>query len=251
MEFGTPSADDVTAGAFRLFVGDVHRSLTAWARDPRLPAVALAIAMLIVAPVAISADTGQSGFGLLSLAPALYFAGFYGTERIWYVRVNRGLPFSWQDLRVLNGQLRRRFARLGVLAGCLFVVSGVPIILATGTGSATRAGLTGLVAVILDVALTFATVGLAFNEGTAREALRHSLHVLRAQWPQCAWYALTPPLAIQVVSQLLPRSTLSLPSRFALDFTIAVFALLCKGATVLFYADRYPTLDDPSRELLG
>jgi hypothetical protein len=30
-----------------------------------------------------------------------------------------------------------------------------------------------------------------------------------------------------------------------LDLAVAVFALLCKGATVLFYADRYPTLEDP------
>lgn len=238
-----PSPKGVAASGSRLFARDVGRALVVWARDPRLPVAAMAIAMLSAVPLAIDATIGPSGIGLVSFVVFGALAGFYGTERVWFVFVDRGLPFTWREFRVLNGRLRSRYIRLGVLAVCLFVVPAVPISVLAHNGTTAEITATSIVVVLFDIAFTFATIGLAFNDGTAREALRHSLHVLRVEWPRCAWYALAPPVAIQFVIQVLPRSSLTLPSRLLLDLAVAAFALLCKGATVLFYADRYPTLD--------
>ena len=39
------------------------------------------------------------------------------------------------------------------------------------------------------------------------------------------------------------RHALNLPTLLAIDLAAAVLGRLCRGATVLFYADRYPTLN--------
>jgi hypothetical protein len=203
--------------------------------------------MLGQVSLAIGTVTGEWWIILPGLAVWVfvwvYFAGFLGTERLWYVAVERGVPISWSDVRGLTfGAFRGRFIRLGVLFVTLVAVPFIVALAATDSNSLERTLLVLGVVAVFDAAFTFAPAGLAFTNGTASDALWHSIAVLRAQWPKCAWYVLIPPLAIQSVLQIVPRSTLSLAVLLAFDLALAAFALLCKGATVLFYADRYPTL---------
>src|SRR5262249_26247030 len=96
-----------------------------------------------------------------------------------------------------------------------------------------------VVVLALDVALTFATVVLAFYEITAGRAVRYSIAVTRAQWPTCALYVLLAPLAIHLTLLAIPARTVRVAVMLPLQFLIAVLALAIKGATVLFYADHY------------
>jgi hypothetical protein len=69
--------------------------------------------------------------------------------------------------------------------------------------------------------------------------VRHSLAVVREQWPACAYYVLVPPLAIQMVLRVVPQDELNVVALLGLHMVTATIALICKGATMLFYVDRY------------
>jgi hypothetical protein len=97
-----------------------------------------------------------------------------------------------------------------------------------------------LVWIPIDIVLTFATVVLAFHMVPASDAVRRSIEVLRAHWPECAWHTLVPPLAVNVGVQILPTGSISEGTRLIVIVFVEMFAVLCKGAAVLFYADRYP-----------
>ena len=96
-----------------------------------------------------------------------------------------------------------------------------------------------LVWIPIDIVLTFATVVLAFHMIPAGEAVRRSIGVLRTHWPECAWHTLVPPLAVNAGLQILPSRSISEGTRLIVVVAVEMFAVLCKGAAVLFYADRY------------
>jgi hypothetical protein len=235
---------------FARFVDDLRRAARICIRDPRLPLASIGFAMFGRVWSALVNSTGNRAFGWGGLV-GLLFVGIYGVERVWFVSVDRGLPFSWFDFRELMWQFWGRFLRLGLL---VFMVTAVPmgvlISAAARTGWPRTAVVLGI-GLCVDFLLTFATPCLAFNDVTARRAVAHSFRVVRDQWPASRWYVLAAPLGILLATQVLPSHSLGFVPALLVGFVLASFALLCKGATVLFYADRYPTLDDGRIEADG
>lgn len=211
-----------------------------WRHDPRFPFTVVVVLLLGQVWFWIAQDTDIGALGFVALFFVVAFAGFYGTERVWFVVVDRGLEFTWYDIKDRTRKLWSRYIWLGVLVS---VCTGVPfsiILSLTGDDALLRSALALLLYVPLDVALTFATVVLAFHNVGAEDAVRRSVAILRAEWPDCAWFVLVPPLAVNIGFQILPNESVSLTARFAVGLAVELVAVLCKGATVLFYADRYP-----------
>lgn len=228
-----------------LFVHDIRRSLTAWKRDPRLPITALGVAMLWSVPTAVAAATDVAAIGLIGLAATFALVGFTGTERLWYVASDRGERLSWLDVRRFTRLLWRRYLGLGIYVAIVLVVPLGVIVAATDNGTFLQGLLLLVLFAAIDVALTFATVVLAFTDLRAGDAVRHSLAVTREQWPACLYYVVVAPLAIQLLFTVVPRDTMALPVRLAVILVVGIFKLACQGATVLFYADRYVTAEEP------
>jgi hypothetical protein len=96
---------------------------------------------------------------------------------------------------------------------------------------------------LVEAAFTFATVVLAFTDIPAGDAVRHSLTVIRSRWPSSAFYVLAAPVTVQLMVLALPADVVSFPVRVLTMVVTAVVRLLCVGAAVLFYADRYLTVE--------
>jgi hypothetical protein len=232
-----------------LFLRDVRRSVDAWRRDPRLPLTALAVALLSTVPAAVARATGHDPIFLVGVVATLALLGFIGTERLWYVAADHGDRLPWSDVRRFTRRLWRRYLGLGIYVSFLVVVPVVAIVAVTDQGTVAQSLLLLLVFAAIDIALTFATVVLAFAELAAGDAVRHSLAVVREQWPACLYYVLVAPLAVQLFFTVVPRDSMSIAVLVPVIVSVAVFKLLCQGATVLFYADRY--LVPESRPLTG
>jgi hypothetical protein len=234
-----------------LFTSDVRRALRVWRFDPRLPIAALLIVMAEGLGTALTASTGDSGYGIVGGIVTIALLGFLGTERVWYLAGAAGERLEWEEIRELTGRFWKRYFGLGVYVS---LFAGVPIIViavALERDSVPAILLNIVVVLAIDVSLTFATATLPFGEYNAPQAIVHSWSIVRTQWPACAFYVLVPPLAFELMFRLLPNESLPLPAIFASQLAVGAIALLCKGATMLFYADRYlsaePDVVDDSR----
>jgi hypothetical protein len=238
-----PERTPTDVGAFALFAHDVRRSLRIWQRDPRLPIAALGLALFEGIFGAIGTASGDTGIGLIGGLLGFVFLGFYGTQRVWYVAADHGERLAWREIRELTGRLWKRYFGLGVYIAVVAVaIAAVPfavVALTLGVTSLAATLLWALVFLVVDASITFATATLPFAEYTAGQAVRHSLAVVREQWPACAYYVLLPPLAIQMILRVVPQDELNVFALLGLQMVTATIALVCRGATMLFYADRY------------
>ncbi|MFA5882362.1 MAG: hypothetical protein WDA60_00780 [Acidimicrobiia bacterium] len=233
-------------GTFRSFARDLARAWRVWRRDWRLPVAALLVALASWIWSALAVATGWAGIAIIAGVPAIYFIGFSGTEQVWCVRVEQGLAVSRGDAYRLTSGLRWRYCKLGALFVAIAALPTIVVVVATAGSAAWRVGLLAVVLTTVSALMHFARVAAAFNDVRARDALRHSIAVLRQQWPQCAAYVLVPPVVVGGTSTLLRFGIHDDVALLALGPTAAVVSALCTCATVLYYADRYPTLRDGS-----
>jgi hypothetical protein len=243
--------------AFRTFGQDLGQALKVWRGHPRLPLLAL---LIEGGPYIVTAITywligypgcdGVRGTGcgpLLGLMPwltaifMLVFLGWYGTQRIWYLRAFRGGQFQRGEFWPLNSAFRGRYFRLGILS-VLAMVPGMFLALAIGGYGGVAVFITWTFAV--DAALTFVTPALAFSTRSAFEALRAGLQLARRTWPASALYILIPPLAIRLAAATVSSQRSAVILAIVAD-TISVL-LLCwfRGATARFYLRYNETEDD-------
>ena len=137
---------------------------------------------------------------------------------------------------------------LGIAAFFLGLVVFIPVGLVVALGQLALGGgdfavslrvaliITGLA---MEVALTFATVVHVFSDISAVDAIRHSVHVIRVEWPSSLWYALAAPFTIQAIVLALPVHSVTVGVRIATLVVTAIVRLFCVGAVALFWADRY------------
>ena len=232
--------DHGRVGPFRSFAGDLRRVGRVWRRDPRLPATVVAIACVTQVWALLTRLTDIGAFGLVGLIATIYFVGFSGANLVWCVRVDRGaMTPTHSVLQVIRG-LRWRYFRLYVVIGLVAAVPTIAMV-AVAPDDAMRSFGLGAIIGVVSALLAFAPAGLAFDDVRARDAARHSLGVLRREWPTCALYVLAPIVAIVAMG----------PIRLAADGAWGVFILgvifavvraLLDGTIALFYADRYPTV---------
>jgi hypothetical protein len=223
---------------------DLRASVAVWGRAPMLLTIAVGIVL------AESLLIRAGGVGVLAYGLVLAFhAGWYGSERIWYLRAFRGLSFEtaqvWRFVRAFMG----RFIVLGLLVfAVLLPILVVAFAISPRVHSAPLSpwALWLLVAasVLLDFALTFVTPALAYSTRSVGVALRSGLAMVGREWPRSAPYVLVPPLAIQIVYRALPRNQFHGPIGVAVAVAGGVVGFAFKGAIARYYLRHNPTGDD-------
>lgn len=229
-----------------MFLQDIRRSVALGRRKPQFALAAIAVELSISLWGAfVSGTEATIALAAVSLVLTIAFLGFRGVVAVWYVRLDRGQSLSWTQVRDLNRMFRARYFELAVLFGLLAMPWVIVAVLmdASDVIGSTVVATVGL-ALMLSL-FAFAIPALAFNDTTARNALQHSIAVLRHRWPDSAAYAIVP--AVTIAAVVAVRTSSSNPVVLVpVELAIAVLVLLFRGATVLFYARHYPTLpDDP------
>lgn len=245
---------DEPAGAIRTFVADLGAALRAW----RLQTSILLLSILIESgPYAITTTVEEllgypgclttragceRGLGLAQLATMILvvvFAGWFGTERIWYLRTFRGERLRREEVWLFTSAYRRRYLVLGLIFA-LALIPGLVVAL-LGTGGA----VVFLVwTFFLDAALTFVTPALAFSTHRVSEAWRIGLRLARRAWPRSALYLFIPPLAARLAAATLWSSESSLLAVLLADSGAVLLLLLFKGATANFYLRYHDASED-------
>lgn len=188
----------------------------------------------------------------ISLAIGFLFAGWAGTERMWYLRTFRQKDISANEQWRFTWAFVGRYFRLDLLVTMVSIPASTLIVL-WGANQGGRVGfrLAGaVVPLTIGFMLTFVKPALAYSTKRVRTALREGVGMIGAHWPASAWYVLVPPLAIGLFARLAPLRLV--PSVLGTDtwgrlVLVAIGALLTlwfNGATDAFYLRVHEVGDD-------
>jgi hypothetical protein len=226
-------------------------ALRAWRGAPLLP-----VSSVLITLGSTALDrTVSTPYPLLIVAVILtsvFTAGWFGTERIWYLRAYRGERIRLVELWTLTRAFALRFVWLGLLIfgpmSVVFMLVVLWLVRSSFVGHQPPPGestirtmvvVMFLLNVPLDVFLTFVTPVLAYSTRRIWKALGIGWRVLRDEWPKSTGYALVPPLAILISLQILPESALGKLGNIVLGGFSVLLNLWFKGASAAFYLRHY------------
>jgi hypothetical protein len=182
-------------GPMRTFLGDARWALRSWGTRSWF------IGFVFILACASAAAYSNRHTAIFGLPIMLFNLGILGTRRIWYLRSWRGEQFEGRELWSLTRSFFARFLRLGLLCSVSILLPAIVVIgmeahrQPPGTTPAVPFGLSVFilgVVVILDAALTFVVPALAFSTDSVSDAFGTGLATIKAIWPSCAWYVVTP-----------------------------------------------------------
>jgi hypothetical protein len=245
------------------FAADVRKAAAVWRGSWGVPAVYLLLGLsyllLTLARSEPPDDCVQKALGrcplppdevrtqtLLSLAlmPLLLFhIGLSGSARVWYLRRFSGERLESGELWSLSWRFFGRFFLLGLLALAVsFPLVVVSIVLTLRQDSLVPLLVVSAVgALLVDVLFTFATPSLAYYTDNPWRALTGGVGLLRRAWPECALYALVPPMALLLLAQGSPDA-LGKPVAAVFALVSPLLTLLFAGASAAFVLRRRPAL---------
>jgi hypothetical protein len=219
------------------FGDDLAASLASWSKAPALPGITLLLGVLMDAPDYL----GPAGL-LLGFAASLLLAGWFGTQRVWYLRLFRGKQLSRHELWPMTRAFIGRYLALGLIVAVPMAAIVIPVFAAVDDPS-TRAIALLPVVFVVDVVLTFVTPALAFSTWQASAALATGWQTLREGWPAAAPYALLAPLVVIGLAQVLSRA-LGAGGSIGLTAVGYLLGLWFKGATAAYYLRQHDVGDD-------
>ncbi len=206
--------------------------------QPSVPLVSVAV-MLFPGVLVLTPLHHSVALSVIDFAGAIFLLGWYGAERVFFLRHLEGKPVTLRHLLELVKPFMGRFFAVGLLFGIVMLIP-MRVVAAFGLHRSHGAPLSasfwvsfGVVLVIMDFALTFVTPALAYTTRSAVRALRIGFGMIRQTWPRCALYVLCPPLALNILHVLHPVSHLGM--QLALSAALAFVGLVAKGAIAAFY----------------
>jgi hypothetical protein len=229
------------------FVDDFVWAARALIAQPSVALVSVAFWALPLVRTWASRTSPSALFKLAGLAILPLYLGWFGAERVFFLRRLEGKKVSLPDLLESTRSFIGRFLRLGLWVGAAVMPVWVVLFLllkhfapAASTPSGTTATrLLGIVTiVVVDVVLTFVPAALVFTTESVREALRIGWAMVRETWPRSALYVVCPPLALNMVNAMYPVHLRAV--QFVTLPALALLGLLAKGATVAFYLRERP-----------
>jgi len=237
-ERGNPDADEAVPDIG--FAADVRATARALARHPAVPLVSIVLALL---QDVVPSGRDHSGAGFVTIPLFLVMLGWYGVERVFFLRQFRGRPATLTQLLSLVRFFVGRFLVLGLLVGTVFLTSFFALARLFGTdmdrlseGSVPPIwfGLcTTAVVLWIDFGLTFVTSALAYTTRSVFRALDIGLGMIARTWPRSVLYVLCPPLALNILNWIFPVGGLGL--QLPITCLVTVVALIAKGAIAAFY----------------
>lgn len=237
---------DTAPATWDEFKGDLGASVRAWRVAPLLPLASIAFFLATYLP---------EPWWQVTLPLGVFAIGWFGTERIWYLRIYRGETIVARELWRLTWAFFGRFLCLGLVAGIVWS----PVVILAGTTGTTGSDparhdevfsspsvllMMALLTLVIDFGLTFVTPALAFSTRKVSEAFGIGFRMLRAHWPRTAWYALVPPLAVVLMFRATAPGSLGTAGMIAATTASGLLNLCFKGATVAFYLRRVETGSD-------
>lgn len=231
------------AAHWSTFLSDVGKTFGVWRRFPVLPVISLGLYLL---PVLL-----RGWIALAALPIAVLAIGWYGTERMFYLRGFRDKGLEAREAFRFTRAFVGRYFWLGIIS----MVPLVPVYIAVAAiwdvpfgaqgGTEWAAVAANMIALIVwDVALTFVTPALAYSTPEVGEALSRGIKMLREGWPGTAWYALVPPLAFVTLTYIRPAEPGWDPVLWGMGALATMINLLAKGAVAAFYLREHEVGDD-------
>jgi hypothetical protein len=208
----------------------------------------LLIATVIIQAGPAALDAAARSRSLTLLRPAaviidLLTIGFYGTQRVWLLRLYRGRRLSAAESWALTKAYFGPFLSLGVRVG--LPVGVVMVGVALGTRSAIAILVTGSVlSYLLDTLLTFVVPELTFETTSAKEAWASGRTMLRSTWPESRWYVLAPGLAVIAVANILGAADRFVWTAALAAAVAGLLSLTFKGAILRYYVRLRPDTPD-------
>lgn len=247
------------------FLADVRRAASVWRGNPVVPLLYLLFAVA-TAYVALRAPTPPTEcvrklLGRCPLPPdearatslrsfatfpiTLFYVGLVGTARVWYVRRYRGDSLSLGEVWRLSWRMFWRCVRLGLLFGACTLPLVIYALTHLRDGDFSLLGTVFLTLgiVVLDVLFTFVTPGVALYNASVVQSLKGGVSLLKRSWPQCAAYAVVPPLGLTLAGQVLTKGGGHHPVLAAVTSLVGpLLTLLFAGASTAFMLRRYPVV---------
>ena len=224
------------------FVADVSFAARALIDQPAVLIVSVLLwSFPVIASAAGKAPNKSPGVLLADLAIVLFWLGWSGAERIFFLRHLEKKSVTVGELLGYCLSFFGRFFKLGVLLGSaalgliLFMIVSrriEPHSLRFKLGSA-------IFMAAVDFVLTFVPSALAFTTRSVRRSLRIGLQMIGRTWPRCGLYVLCPPLALNFVNTIYPTHLTGV--RLVVTAGLTALGLLAKGATAAFYLRERPT----------
>lgn len=226
---------------------DLKWSARTLAASPWLVVLSVALVAMLdvgyrdVRPVALTR--------FLTFVAEVFEVGFVGTQRVWFLRKERGGGVEPREVWSLSWRFFGRFLCLGLLFAVAFAIVLVPTAIATfppgGTTTTTSvpggftASLVGTT-FVLDVVLTFVVPALALSTRSVRSAFRIGWRITASLWPTNLWYLFAPGITLLALAGALPRSLVSNGVAIVLGLIGALLGLWFKGANAAFYIRAMP-----------
>jgi len=230
----------------REFWGDVKESVRAWRVAPLLPLITLALQLAFYLPqFQIRGLPGPAELlaGIAILGGMLFYIGYVGTERLWYLAAWTRRPFGLRDVWTNSWRYFGRYLALALITmilSLMFFVPGAVINAIFDLGWSGTGPEMITPTILIDVWLTFMTPALAYSTDRTSEAISIGWRMLKDHWRHCFIYALAPPLAGIVLLQRASPELLATPLRLGLAFIGTLVYLALKGATAAYYVRHYP-----------
>ena len=242
--FDTPAVTTVPASIPpSQFWTDTKAAARACFGGSRLLIATLAIEVI---PPALNAAAGADSLGALALLAVLVelgTIGFYGTQRVWLLRISRGDDLSVSEVYSLTKGYFGRFFGLGVRVFLPFGLVVALVAVTTRNNVATLVA-AALVGYVLDILLTFVVPDLTFGAASAKHAWESGRALLRQSWPQSRWYVLAPGIALLAVTNALGGSSHSIWIVIPESVVSAVLSLIFRGAILAYYVRLRPDTPD-------
>lgn len=252
-----------------IFKQNLIAAARALARDPRLPILSLALALLSLLPELLSNGAPGAGVSFLLLPVAAFMVGYVGAERLWYLRLFRDREMTLAEVWSSSWRFFGRYLVLSLLAFLIFLPLVVPLVMEaveiagelaeesrrTGEPSDPEAFeksfytptfllLSFGLSLLIDFLLTFTTPALAFSTKSVWGAVKENIRLIRTAAPVSLFYVLIPPLALLLTLRFIPPSQLGSGVWLTLTMLGVFLNLLFKGATAAFYLRQHPDVPD-------
>jgi hypothetical protein len=223
------------------FVADVSFAARALISQPAVLIVPLLLwCFPIIASAAGKTPHKSPGVLLADLAIVLFWLGWAGAERIFFLRHLEKKPVTLGELLGYCPSFCGRFFKLSVLLGSAVFGPMLFMIVSRRTAPHALGFKLGIaIFMALDFVLTFVPSALAFTTRSVRRSLRIGLQMIGRTWPRCGLYVLCPPLALNFVNTIYPTHLTGV--RLVVTAGLTALGLLAKGATAAFYLRERPT----------
>lgn len=180
----------------------------------------------------------------VAAATLLLYAGWIGTERIWYARLWRGGGMTAGELvRFTRAFVFRYLALGGVMVGLAVPFLFLGSVFEVQAETAPAQMLNALIGIASGIVFTFIVPALAYTTASVGEGFRLGFSMLGEEWPKAALYILVPPLVVTpLLYGIVPR--LHVGAQIPFFIALGLLALLFKGAIAAYYLRRHDSGDD-------